>query len=237
MVPPVRTAKNDEAIAYAKTLDRVPWCDDYEKMISGMLYSCMAPELVASRNRARRLAQKFNTWVPDEHLTAEAVADTRVGMIKELFGKVGEDVYMEPSLQVDYGCNITVGDRFYANFKFVPTLRPWKSGKALTFNSTVILDCAHVTIGDRVLFASGVSLITATHETSLQSRRDNIEYAEPITISDDCWLGANVTVLPGVTIGKGCTIGAGSVVNKNIPDYSVAVGVPAKVISKVEPID
>lgn len=88
-----------------------------------------------------------------------------------------------------------------------------------------------------MLFATGVSLITATHETSLQSRRDNIEYAEPIVIGDDCWLAANVTVLPGVTIGKGCTIGAGSVVSKSIPDYSVAIGVPARVIRKVDPID
>ncbi|KAF4812274.1 Sophorolipid acetyltransferase [Colletotrichum siamense] len=219
MVPPVRTEKNAKAVAYAKSLTHVPWCDDYEKMISGMLYSCMAPELVHARNRARRMAQKFNTYVPDEEATAEQVADKRVAMIKELFGKVGEDIYLEPSLQVDYGCNITIGDRFYANF------------------NTVILDCAHVTIGDRVMFATGVSLITATHETSLQSRRDNIEYAEPITIEDDCWLGANVTVLPGVTIGKGCTIGAGAVVNKDVPPYSVAVGVPAKVVGKVDPID
>ncbi|KAF4918335.1 Sophorolipid acetyltransferase [Colletotrichum viniferum] len=219
MVPPVRTEKNEQAVAYAKSLTHVPWCDDYEKMISGMLYSCMAPQLVHARNRARRMAQKFNTYVPEEEATAEQVADKRVAMIKELFGKVGEDIYLEPSLQVDYGCNITIGDRFYANF------------------NTVILDCAHVTIGDRVMFATGVSLITATHETSLQSRRDNIEYAEPITIEDDCWLGANVTVLPGVTIGKGCTIGAGAVVNKDVPPYSVAVGVPAKVVGKVDPID
>ncbi|CCF45877.1 galactoside O-acetyltransferase [Colletotrichum higginsianum] len=219
MVPPVRTAKDENAIAHARTLERVPWCDDYEKMVSGMLYSCMAPELVASRNRARRLAQRFNTYVPDESASADEVASTRVGMIKELFGKIGEDVYIEPSLQVDYGCNITVGDRFYANF------------------NCVILDCAHVTIGDRVMFATGVSLITATHETGLQSRRDNIEYAEPITIGDDCWIGANVTVLPGVKIGKGCTIGAGALVNRDIPDYSVAVGVPAKVVKKVDPVD
>lgn len=102
--------------------------------------------------------------------------------------------------------------------------------------SCVILDCAHVTIGNNVMFATGVSLITATHETALQSRRDNIEYAEPITIGDDCWIGANVTVLPGVNIGKGCTIGAGALVNRDIPDYSVAVGVPAKVVKKVEPL-
>lgn len=117
MVPPVRTTKDEKAIAYAKTLERVPWCDDYEKMISGMLYSCMAPELLQSRTRARRLAQKFNTYVPDESATADDVSNTRMAIIKELFGKVGEDVYLEPSLQVDYGCNITVGDRFYANFK------------------------------------------------------------------------------------------------------------------------
>ncbi|KAK2029562.1 hypothetical protein LX32DRAFT_560454, partial [Colletotrichum zoysiae] len=117
MVPPVRTKKDENAIAHARTLDRVPWCEDYEKMISGMLYSCMAPELVESRNRARRIAQRFNTYVPEETASADDVADIRLGMIKELFGKVGEDVYVEPSLQVDYGCNITVGDRFYANFK------------------------------------------------------------------------------------------------------------------------
>ncbi|KAJ0161736.1 putative acetyltransferase C18B11.09c [Colletotrichum tanaceti] len=219
MVPPVRTTKDENAIAHARTLERVPWCEDYEKMVSGMLYSCMAPELVVSRNRARRLAQRFNTYVPDESASADEVASTRLGMIKELFGKIGEDVYIEPSLQVDYGCNITVGDRFYANF------------------NCVILDCAHVTIGDRVMFATGVSLITATHETGLQSRRDNIEYAEPITIGDDCWIGANVTVLPGVKIGKGCTIGAGALVNRDVPDYSVAVGVPAKVVKKVDPVE
>ncbi len=88
-----------------------------------------------------------------------------------------------------------------------------------------------------MFFATGVSLITATHETSLKSRREQIEYAEPITIGDDCWLASNVTVLPGVTIGKGCTIGAGALVNKNVPPYSVAVGVPAKVVGTVDPLD
>ncbi|RSL48833.1 hypothetical protein CEP53_009391 [Fusarium sp. AF-6] len=109
----------------------------------------------------------FNTYVPDDSATAAQVAETRVAMIKETSSKVGADVYVEPSLQVEYGCNITVGDRFYANF------------------NTVILDCAHVMIGDRVFFRNGVSLITATHETSLQSRRDDIEYPEAITIGDD----------------------------------------------------
>lgn len=86
-------------------------------MISGMLYSCMAPELVTARNRARRLAQQFNNYVPLEEETAELVSEKRIGIIKQLFGKVGADSYVEPNIQVDYGCNITVGERFYANFK------------------------------------------------------------------------------------------------------------------------
>ncbi|EXL66679.1 hypothetical protein FOPG_17168 [Fusarium oxysporum f. sp. conglutinans race 2 54008] len=88
-------------------------------MISGMLYSCAVPELAAARNRARRLAQKFNTWVPPNGFSAEQVTETKVGMINELFGKVGSDIYVEPSLQVDCGCNITIGNTFYANFNTV----------------------------------------------------------------------------------------------------------------------
>ncbi|KAF5260621.1 hypothetical protein FOXYS1_8721 [Fusarium oxysporum] len=182
MVLPLVTQKNERAIEYSRGLTNIPWFEDYEKMISGILYSCAVPELAAARNRARRLAQKFNTWVPPNGFSAEQVTETKVGMINELF------------------CNT-----FYANFK--------------------------------VFFGTGVSLITATHETSLQSRRGNIEYAEPITIGNDCWLGSNVTMLPGVTIGNGCTIGAGSVVTKSILEYSVAVGIPARVIKKVEPIE
>ncbi|KAJ4142872.1 hypothetical protein NW765_000010 [Fusarium oxysporum] len=173
MVLPLVTQKNERAIEYSRGLTNIPWFEDYEKMISGILYSCAVPELAAARNRARRLAQKFNTWVPPNGFSAEQVTETK----------------------------------------------------------------AHVTIGDRVFFGTGVSLITATHETSLQSRRGNIEYAEPITIGNDCWLGSNVTMLPGVTIGNGCTIGAGSVVTKSILEYSVAVGIPARVIKKVEPIE
>jgi len=117
MVPPIATKKDEQAIEYSKSLTHVPWCEDYEKMISGMLYSCMAPELLVARNRARRLAQQFNNYVPAEEETAEAVAEKRIGMIKAMFGKIGDDSYVEPNIQVDYGCNITVGERFYANFK------------------------------------------------------------------------------------------------------------------------
>ena len=101
----------------------------------------------------------------------------------------------------------------------------------------VILDCGLVTIGDRVLFGPFVSIYAATHETEVQSRRDYIEFAREVVIGDDCWIGGNVVILPGVVIGKGCTVGAGSVVTKSIPEYSVAIGSPAKIVKKVKPLE
>ncbi|KAG5978559.1 hypothetical protein E4U55_006053 [Claviceps digitariae] len=100
----------------------------------------------------------------------------------------------------------------------------------------VILDCAMVKIGNRVMFGPSVSLFAATHETGVQSRRDGADYALPIEIGDDCWIGGNTTIMPGVTIGKGCTIGSGSVVTRSIPDFCVAVGSPARVIKRVEAV-
>lgn len=121
-------------------------------------------------------------------------------------------------MYLDYGCNVRLGDRVYSNFNLT------------------ILDCSIVTIGHRVMFGPNVSICAATHETDVQSRRDNVEYAKPVTIGDDCWIGGSVVILPGVTIGEGTTIGAGSVVTKDIPAFSVAMGSPARVVKKVEPL-
>lgn len=87
------------------------------------------------------------------------------------------------------------------------------------------------------MFGPNVSIYAATHETDVQSRRDNIEYAKPVSIGDDCWIGGHVVILPGVTIGKGCTIAAGAVVSRDIPDWSVAMGQPARVVKTVRPVD
>lgn len=97
----------------------------------------------------------------------------------------------------------------------------------------VILDCAIVTIGDRVKFGPGVSVFAATHPTEVQGRRDGVDYSKEVTIGNDCWIGGNTVILPGVTIGDGVTVGASSVVTKDIPSYSVAVGSPARVIKKL----
>lgn len=118
-----REKKDLAAINNARNLENVPWCEDYEKMISGMLYSCLAPELEAGRIRARKLTTKFNTHLPDD-ATMASLSEDRMQLLRQLFGHIGEDSYMEPSIQVDYGCNISVGERFYANFKYVPHSHP-----------------------------------------------------------------------------------------------------------------
>lgn len=136
-----------------------------------------------------------------------------------MIGKLGADVYIEPPFQIDYGCNIILGDRFYANFNLT------------------ILDCGIVSIGDRVMMGPNVSIFAATHETEVENRRMNIEYTKPVRIGDDCWIGGHAVILPGVTIGEGCTIAAASVVTKDIPPWSVAMGSPARVVRKVKPLD
>lgn len=87
------------------------------------------------------------------------------------------------------------------------------------------------------MMGSNVSIFAATHETEVQSRREDIEFAKPVTIGDDCWIGGHAVILPGVTIGDGCTIAAASVVTKDIPSWSVAMGSPARVVKKVTPVE
>ncbi|KAG8414487.1 hypothetical protein J3459_014680 [Metarhizium acridum] len=160
---------------------------------------------------------KYNNHFPDDATPDSLLAD-REAMLQSTFGKVGKGAFIEPPINIDYGCNITIGDNFYSNFNLV------------------ILDCGIVKIGNRVQFGPFVSIFAATHETGVQSRRDGVEYAKSVTIGDDCWIGGNTTIMPGVTIGKGCTIGAGSVVTKSIPDFSVAIGTPARVVKTVDPV-
>lgn len=130
------TEKNAETIARAKILTSTPWCNDYEKMISGMVfvqsdhisrfsyvltenrYDSFVPELRAGRLRARKLVKRYNEYLPDD-ATDESLAEGRCGILKELIGQIGKGVDIDPPFRVDYGCNIIIGDDFYANFKCV----------------------------------------------------------------------------------------------------------------------
>lgn len=191
-------------------------------MLTEQSYDSFIPVLKNARYRARAWCHEYNAWFPTKATHPEAGLDfldaERAKMHTEIFGHIGKDVTIEPPFLLEYGCNTTVGNGVYANFNLC------------------ILDCALVSIGDRVMFGPGVSILTATHETEVQSRRDNIEFAKPITIGDDCWIGGHVVILPGVTIGEGCTIAASSVVTKDIPPWSVAMGSPARVRKQVSPV-
>ncbi|KAJ5235786.1 uncharacterized protein N7469_004954 [Penicillium citrinum] len=204
------TEKREDMISIARELSGVPMCDDYEKMISGMLYNPLLPRLVEARHRCRILTNDYNNLDP-RTVAAEDISNVRFELLKKLVGHVGEGTFVEPPFRPDYGCNVVIGRDCFINWNMT------------------ILDTSLVIIGDRVQIASEVRIYSATHETSILSRRKFVEYGHPVKIGDDCWIGGGVIILPGVSIGEGCTIGAGSVVTKDIPPFSVAVGNPCKV--------
>lgn len=183
-----------------------------EKMVSGELYKADDGELVALRQRARRLTRQFNA-------TTEEELDKRRALLRELLGAFGERSFVEPTFKCDYGGNIFIGEHFYANF------------------DCVILDVAPVHIGKNVFFAPRVCLFTAGHPIDAGVRNEELEFGKPITIGDDVWLGGNVTVNPGVTIGSDVVIGSGSVVTRDIPDHVVAAGNPCRVIRAITDAD
>jgi hypothetical protein len=108
-------SKDETIIARAKQLANVPWCDDYERMISGMLYNAFVPELTKGRFRTRKIASQYNAPIPED-ATEEGLLSHRTELLKKLFGSLGERSFIEPPLNVDYGCNILLGDDFYSNF-------------------------------------------------------------------------------------------------------------------------
>lgn len=180
-----------------------------EKMIAGDLYSSIGnQELNEGMLRARTILHEFNQSHPTE-------GEKRTALIKELFGKTSELFLVEPPFRCDHGFNISVGEGFFANF------------------DCVMLDGAPITIGDRVCLGPKVGLYTADHPLDKDVRSTFVEFSSPITIGDDVWLGAGVTVMPGVTIGSNVVVGAGAVVTKDIPDNVIAVGNPCKVLRQL----
>lgn len=178
-----------------------------EKMIAGELYFANDPELVSDRMFARSQSQIINQ--------AES-AELRSQLLKETFGRTGKKIYMEPVINFDYGYNIFVGENFYANF------------------NCTFLDVSTIEIGDNCMFAPNVQLYTATHPLHPVKRNSGLEYAKPIKIGDNVWLGGGVIVTPGVTLGNNVVVGAGSVVTKSFPDNVVIAGNPAHIIKTVE---
>ncbi|KAF5020530.1 hypothetical protein F66182_7429 [Fusarium sp. NRRL 66182] len=210
--------KDTEIIELAKGLKGTPWCDEYEKMISGMLYDPLVQTLLEGRFKARGISYKFNNFDPNS-VSHEEYGAKKHELLSELLGKVGPGTYIESPFMADYGSNISIGKNCFMNF------------------GLTILDTSLVIIGDRVQMGPNVHIYTAGHETSVLSRIKFVEFGHAIRIEDDCWIGGNVVILPGITIGRGCTIGAGSIVTKSVPPYSVALGAPAKVVKTLQTVE
>ena len=178
-----------------------------DKMLAGELYDPLDPELAAARVRARDLCQALNA-------TREAEQNERRRILIDLFGAGGGEVWMQPPFFCDYGSNIFLGKRVFFNF------------------NCVVLDVCAVRIGDFTLFGPSVQIYTATHPLEAELRRTR-EFAKPIEIGSDVWVGGAAVICPGVTIGSGSVIGAGSVVTRDIPDGVFAAGNPCRVIRKL----
>lgn len=178
-----------------------------EKMLSGELYNSSDKQLIEKLLRAKEMCSKYNKL---------DVNDLEIGnkIIKELFSKTGNEFMIMPNFYCDYGFNIEIGENFYSN------------------HNLVILDANKVTFGNNVQIGPNCGIYTSGHPINKEERR-KVEFAKPIRIGNDVWIGGNVCVMPGVTIGDNTVIGAGSVVTKDIPSNVVAVGNPCRVIKQI----
>lgn len=182
---------------------------EIEKMQAGLEYCYDDEEISLMKLNAIENANKFNS-LPEDDL------EMQHEVLSEILGSVGEKVWIAKRFCFDNGKNIHIGNNFTGNFNLT------------------ILDILEVRIGDNVMIGPNTTITTVGHPLSAKKRRQHLGQASEISIGDDVWLGANVTVLPGVTIGSNVVVGAGAVVTRDIPDNSLALGVPARVVKKLE---
>jgi maltose O-acetyltransferase len=182
---------------------------EQEKGEKGMLYD---PDhdanLKGQWRHAQELYFRYNQIIPTDTVSRDR-------LIREILGKAGKNIVVLSPFYCDRGKNISIGDNFFSNMNFT------------------VLDDGKVTIGNNVFIAPNVGIYTAGHPLDKDLRNKSLEYAYPVTIGNDVWIGAGVSILPGVTIGDNVVIGAGSLVNRDIPSNSLAVGNPCRVIRKL----
>ena len=177
-----------------------------EKMLSGLPYDSWDSKLVSDRLHAKTVCHKFNLFDPTNLVE-------RMSLLRDILSIQGE-AHIEPNFFCDYGWNIEIGGNFYSN------------------HNLTIIDVCKVSIGSNVLLGPNVIISTAAHPID-PIERQKTEYGASISIGNDVWVGGNVSILPDVKIGYNCVVGAGSVVTKDIPNNSVAVGNPCRVIRSI----
>ncbi|NGZ08433.1 MAG: sugar O-acetyltransferase [Nitrospira sp. LK70] len=179
------------------------------KMLAGELYRSVDPELVADTERVQRLLTQYNA-------TPSEATEVRMALLRQICGAVGDGAVIRPLFSCDYGYNIRLGRNAFINF------------------NCVFLDCAPIVIGDNLQMGPAVQIYTAAHPLEADVRRAGLEYARPICIGNDVWIGGGAIILPGVTIGDRSVIGAGSVVVRDVPLGTVVVGNPARIIRSLD---
>ncbi len=180
-----------------------------EKMLAELPYDAWKDGLPEERDACRKKLYRLNVTTDWSDFPAQQE------QVRALFGRTGKNPVVTPPFYCDYGCNIEVGDNFYANF------------------NCTITDVARVQIGDNVMLGPNVAVCTAGHPVHPETRNSGVEYGISISIGDNCWIGGNVFINPGVHIGKNVVIGSGSVVTKDIPDNVIAAGVPCRVLREI----
>lgn len=171
-----------------------------------------AEQLAHERLRSKRLSFKYNQTDPDDE-------DQRQSILHQLFKYFGKHSFIEGPVYTSYGNHTTIGDDFYANFNLT------------------IVDDVSVEIGNHVMFGLNVMISVTGHPLNGRDRRHGAQFSKSINIGDDVWIGGNVSILPGVSIGSNAVIGAGSVVTHDIANDSVALGTPARIVKHLEPIN
>ena len=183
--------------------------ENWEAMLSGKEYYASHPALIRGLEITREKLWEFNNARPSDNERMRAI-------IHDLLGAHGDRFHFNQPFRCDYGCNIYIGENFFANFNLT------------------ILDEAEVRMGDNVFIGPNVSIYTACHPLEAIPRNELIEWAEPVTIGNNVWIGGSSTILPGVTIGDNVVVGAGSVVTKDIPSDVVVAGNPARIIKHID---
>ncbi len=177
-------------------------------MLASEPYRAMGNELFLERQHAKTELHAYNYLAPTK-------VRERNQILKRLLGSTGSRFFIEPPFHCDYGYNIQLGENFYANY------------------NCTILDGARVSIGDNVMFGPNVNLYTAGHPIHFEPRNEGWEYALPIIIGANVWVGGNTVINPGITIGENTVIGSGSVITKDIPANVIAVGNPCRVLRAI----